>query len=204
MSGYLLWARGEFASQEASIDSAFWPPLVDSCFPCISDSLSCAAPISVSRFVEAVVFLAHTFVFAPRIKQIGDNRFLTGKGQKQLQRLGMGKRAEALGLDDLATIEAAVYFRTCPDVVTVVFEALCHLCCTTARLNDLAEIIRYQRFKDSYEIESIRAKTAATDGPPIVVVAPLETLSGLDWSSRYNIFRREELGIPLEGGPIFS
>lgn len=202
IANYVQWARGSLAALPLALDYTFWPPSVNSCCQYVNDGLVEAAATSVSRFVESVTFMAFTFMFSTNVKKIGENRYLMGKGQVDMQKLGPRKQAKPWDFDELASMEAAVYNRTYSDVVTMVMGATCHLCYLRARVNDLARILRYERFEDFYEIESDGAKTAKKDRLPVVFVGPLETVSGLDWSGSYSSFR-DEMGVPLHGGALF-
>ena len=103
----------------------------------LDECLDNAAPTAISRTLEAITFTAHLFGFSRTVKSIADSRFLSGKAQVQMRKLGRRKQAQPISFDILVLGEVTLVHRRADAPTSLSIGGILLMVYLRARVNDL-------------------------------------------------------------------
>ena len=190
VKGYVKWI---------SDDLSKWPPSEELLSQYIAWAVNeRSGKTKTKRTIEAIAFTGHTFEFSIIVRRIGESRYLNGLATRALKTMPPRRRAIPFFFEHICIIEVAVARRLLSGPLYMVLGVALTLAYFRSRFNDPDFIIRFEVFSDRMELQVRDTKTSKIT-QEVIMLAPVETLTGLDWMNEFRLWR-EEQGAPLEAG----
>lgn len=176
-----------------------WPPDEGLVIEYIDEQFSSTDGKSrTKRFVEALAFTAHVFQFCRKMKAFSESRYLNGLAVKALKAKAPRRRAVPIRFAVVCVIEVAVAKRLVDGPFLMALGTALTLVYFRARYNDPDTILVFQVYANRMLMRVNDAKTSKLC-QEVNMVAPTNTLSGLDWMSVFRAWRLEQ-NAPLDAG----